>query len=91
MATSNDNSNPSHVINLLRTCLAANVGFSHADAKRRWPWLKEVVPLPCDCQRIQVPIALLVLQHLYDTHVCDRKDWSAERLETWVRTKAAEM
>jgi hypothetical protein len=26
-----------------------------------------------------------VLQHLYDTHVCDRRDWKPERLEAWVR------
>jgi hypothetical protein len=71
--------------------LESNVGFNQADAKRQWPWLAQKVAPPCSCKRLMAPHALLVVQHLYDTHVVDRQDWKAERLETWVRAKAAEM
>ena len=52
---------------LLRmTCLAANVP-NQAEAQRRWPWLGEDVEIPCDCETLISPNALLVLQHLYET------------------------
>jgi hypothetical protein len=73
------------------TCLEANVGFNQSDAKRRWPGLAQKVVPPCTCKGLRASNALLVLQHLYDTHVVDRQDWSAERLEAWVRAKLAEM
>jgi hypothetical protein len=100
MATSNDNSNPSNPTDprfvqtdiFRMTLLEPYVGFNQADAKRRWPWLREPVPQPCDCKHPELaPYALLVLQHVYDTHVVDRKDWQPQRLENWARTKAAEM
>ena len=70
---------------LLRmTCLAANVP-NQAEAQRRWPWLKETVDPPCDCQHLETPNALIVLQHLYETHVRARQDWTAEQLIAWVQ------
>jgi ribosomal protein L37AE/L43A len=70
---------------LLRmTCLAANVP-NQADAQRRWPWLGEDVDSPCDCENLIVSNALLVLQHLYETHVQTRQDWTPEQLVAWVQ------
>jgi hypothetical protein len=73
------------------TLLEPYVGFNQADAKRKWPWLAQKVPLPCTCKGLVTPNAVLVLQHLYDTHVVDRRDWQPQRLENWARTKAAEV
>jgi hypothetical protein len=73
------------------TCLESGEGLNQADAKRRWPWLAQKVPPPCTCKGLITPNALLVVQHVYDSHVHGRQDWKAERLETWVRAKAAEM
>ena len=99
MATFNANSNQSNPTdprfvqtNIFRmTLLEPYVGFNQADAKRKWPWLAQKVPLPCTCKGLITPNAVLVLQHLYDTHVCDRRDWKPQRLENWARTKAAEV
>ena len=70
---------------LLRmACLAANVP-NQAEAQRRWPWLGEDVEIPCDCEDLIFSNALLVLQHLYETHVRARQDWTAEQLIAWIQ------
>ena len=66
------------------TCLAANVP-NQAEAQRRWPWLGEDVETPCFCKKLIVSNALLVLQHLYETHVQARQDWSDEQLIGWIQ------
>ena len=71
---------------LLRmTCIAANVPLNQAEAQRRWPWLGEDVDPPCACEKLIVSNALLVLQHLYETHVRARQDWAAEEFVAWVQ------
>jgi hypothetical protein len=74
---------------LLRmTCLAANVPLNQAEAQRRWPCLGEEVDSPCDCKNLIISNALLVLQHLYETHVQARQDWTAKELIDWIREHA---
>jgi hypothetical protein len=53
-------------------CLERSEGCISLDAKRSNPWLWSKVSLPCKCKQLATPSALLVCQHIYDTHVRGR-------------------
>ena len=63
-------------------CKASSVAVGYLALERAWPWLKQVVEVPCGCSIIH-PSALMVLCHLFDRHVIDLKDWSMPQLVEW--------
>jgi len=63
-------------------CKASRLPVGYLALERAWPWLKQVVEVPCGCSIIH-PSALMVLCHLFDRHVIDLKDWSMPQLVEW--------
>ena len=63
-------------------CRLSGVSFGFLPLVRAWPWLRQVVEVPCGCT-LAHSSALLVLCHIFDSHVLDRKDWSMQQLVEW--------
>jgi hypothetical protein len=52
-------------------------------------WVTRIVMRPCDCWRFRVPREMPIkdiIAHLFDYHVMSKKNWTLERLATWVKT-----
>jgi hypothetical protein len=52
-------------------------------------WVLKEVERPCDCWRIWMRRKMRIkdiIAHLFDYHVMDKRNWTMERLATWVET-----
>jgi len=52
-------------------------------------WVLKLEERPCDCWRIRVPRQMRIkdiIAHLFDRHVMEKKNWTMERLVSWVQT-----
>jgi hypothetical protein len=52
-------------------------------------WVLRLEERPCDCWRIRVPRKMRIkdiIAHLFDRHVMEKKNWTLERLVSWVKT-----
>ena len=56
-------------------------------------WVMRIVMRPCDCWRFRVPREMRIkdiVAHLFDYHVMVKRNWTIERLATWVKTMEPE-
>jgi hypothetical protein len=52
-------------------------------------WVLQIITRPCTCWRFRVPRKMRikdVIAHIFDYHVMNKKDWTMDRLATWVNT-----
>ena len=52
-------------------------------------WVLKLEARPCDCWRIRVPRKMRIkdiIAHLFDYHIMEKKNWTLERLVSWVKT-----
>lgn len=53
--------------------------------KDQWPWLRMPIDVPCK-HNVHIPNAMLLIAHLFDTHVMDEGDMTLEKLVDYVRS-----
>jgi hypothetical protein len=52
-------------------------------------WVLRLEERPCDCWRIRAPRKMRIkdiIAHLFDDHVMEKKNWTLERLVSWIKT-----
>lgn len=50
-------------------------------------WVLATVECPCECSPSQIPLEMRIkdiVAHVFDLHVMQRKDWTLDRLASWV-------